>query len=64
MVEEIGNIFSDRPNLTPAEQSALDTAQLEELQIASEFTDKLLGNIQWRVVMFPTRQYQKICQGF
>ena len=50
VVEAIGSIFSDRPVLNPAEQSALEAAQSEDLQIPPDFTDELLGNIQWRVV--------------
>ena len=50
VVETIGNIFSDRPVLNPAEQSALEAAQSEDLQIPPDFTDELLGNIQWRVL--------------
>lgn len=50
VVEAIGNILDDRPVLTPAEQSALDAARIEELQVITDFTDELLGNIAWQIV--------------
>ena len=50
VVEAIGNILDDRPVLTPAEQSALDAARIEELQVINDFTDELLGNIPWQIV--------------
>ncbi|MEG4333553.1 3'-5' exonuclease [Microcoleus sp. AT9_A2] len=50
VVEAIGNILDERPVLTPAEQSALDAAQIEELQLVPSFTDELLGNVQWRII--------------
>jgi tetratricopeptide (TPR) repeat protein/Txe/YoeB family toxin of Txe-Axe toxin-antitoxin module len=48
LLEAIGTV--DRDQLTPEEQSALEAARSQELQIPSDFVDELLGNIQWRVV--------------
>lgn len=46
----IGSVERDRASLTIDEQSALDVAQAEDLQLSDDFVDELLGNIQWRVV--------------
>jgi tetratricopeptide (TPR) repeat protein/Txe/YoeB family toxin of Txe-Axe toxin-antitoxin module len=48
LIEEIGSLENDF--LTSEEQLAIKEAQTEEWQINSDFTDELLGNIQWRVI--------------
>lgn len=47
-IEEIGSLENDF--LTSEEQLAIKEAQTEEWQTTSDFTDELLGNIQWRIV--------------
>lgn len=48
LIEEIGSLENDF--MTSEEELAIKEAQAEEWQINSDFTDELLGNIQWRVI--------------
>ncbi|MFB2836877.1 tetratricopeptide repeat protein [Floridanema evergladense] len=48
LVEVIGSLENDF--ITSEEELVIKEAQAEEWQINSDFTDELLGNIQWRVI--------------
>ncbi|QDZ41587.1 AAA family ATPase (plasmid) [Euhalothece natronophila Z-M001] len=59
-LETVGSLETERTSLTPDEQSAIDQAEAEELQISEEVVDELVGNIQWRVVESESEWQQAI----
>ena len=59
-LETVGSLETERTSLTPDEQSAIDQAEAEELQVPEEVVDELVGNIQWRVVESESEWQQAI----
>ena len=59
-LETVGSLETERTSLTPNEQSAIEQAEAEELQISEEIVDELVGNIQWRVVESESEWQQAI----